>query len=73
MIATGRRGHVTEQGRDGEELTVEVEGVGIRALRPEEVRPLPPQIVSRVMCLGPFVFIFGFVWLCPVVFGWCVL
>lgn len=50
MIATGRKGHIVsiQQGQDGDVLTVEVEDVGMRALRPNEVRPLAPQIVSCV-------------------------
>lgn len=50
VIATGRRGHVvsSRQGQDGEDLTVEVEGVGVRSLKPRDVRPLPPNIVRVI-------------------------
>lgn len=48
VLATGRRGHIVSSRQDGGgiELTVELEGVGRRAFRPDEVRPVPPQIVS---------------------------
>ena len=51
VIATGRKGHIVsiQQSQDGDVLTVEVEDVGVRALRPTEVRPVAPQIVSCVL------------------------
>lgn len=46
--ATGRRGHVVSSRSDGPQvqLTVEVDGLGQRALTPDDVVPMPPQIVS---------------------------